>query len=77
MNAEFKASGTKANPVAEVRGNHIDELKELSNVDQLIALINESIHSMYVDRDAQLKALNSQARGRPSSQVPPTRTELF
>jgi len=58
MKAEFRATGTQANPTAEVRGTYIDELKELPNIDQIIALLNESIQNMYVDRDAQLKELN-------------------
>lgn len=58
MNAQFKVTGTKANPAAEVQGTHIDELKELSHIDQIIDLLNESIHNMNVDRDAQLLALN-------------------
>lgn len=58
MSAQFKAVGTKADPAAEMRGTYIDELKELPNIDQIIALLNESIHNMYVDRDAQLEALN-------------------
>ena len=58
MSAQFKSIGTQTNPAAEMRGTYIDELKELPNIDQIIALLNESIHNMYVDRDAQLKALN-------------------
>lgn len=58
MSARFNAIGTQANPEAEIRGTYIDELEELPNIDQIIALINESISNMYVDRDAQLKALN-------------------
>jgi hypothetical protein len=58
MNAKFKATGTRANPEAEVSGTHVDVLKELTNIDQIISLVNDSIHNMYVDRDAQLQALN-------------------
>ena len=58
MSAQFKAIGTQANPAADIRGTYVDELKELPNIDQIITLLNESIHNMYVDRDAQLKALN-------------------
>ena len=58
MNAKFRATGTKASPSAEVRSTHIDELKEISNIDQIIALLNESIGSMYVESEALLKALN-------------------
>jgi len=58
MNATFRATGTRANPAAEVSGTHVDELKELPNIDQIISLVSDSIHNMYVDRDAQLKALN-------------------
>lgn len=58
MNAKFKATGARANPAAEVLGTHVDELKELTNIDQIISLVNDSIHNMYVDRDAQLQALN-------------------
>lgn len=58
MNAKLQATGTKARPAAEVQGTYIDELKELSNIDQIVELINESVLSMYVDRDAQLTALN-------------------
>ena len=58
MNAQFMATGTQANPTAEVRGTYIDELKELPNIDQIVTLLNESIQNMYVDRDTQLKALN-------------------
>lgn len=54
----FRATGTRANPSAEVTGTYVDELKELPSIDQLISLINDSIHNMYVDRDAQLKALS-------------------
>jgi hypothetical protein len=59
LNAQFKATGSKASPTVEVLGIHIDELQELSNIDQIVDLLNESIHNMYVDRDSQLKALNS------------------
>ncbi len=57
MNAEFKATGTKANPTAEMRGEYVDELKEFQNLDQIATLISESIHSMCIDQDSQLKAL--------------------
>ena len=57
-NTTFKTTGTKTNPSAEARGTHIDELKELPNIDQIIDLLNESIGAMYVEREAQLKALN-------------------
>jgi len=58
MNAKLKATGTKVRPAVVVQGTHIDELKELSNIDQIVALLNESIQNMYVVRDAQLKGLN-------------------
>ena len=32
--------------------------QELPNIDQIISLVSDSIDNMYVDRDAQLKALN-------------------
>jgi hypothetical protein len=57
MNAQFKEIGTQANPELEIRGTYVDELKELQNIDQIITLLNELIHNMYLDLDAQLKAL--------------------
>ena len=58
MNIQFRITGTKVSPSAEVRGTHIDELEELPNIDQIIDLLNESIGSMYLDSEAQLRALN-------------------
>ncbi|MGZ3236162.1 MAG: hypothetical protein ACXU8A_02200 [Burkholderiaceae bacterium] len=58
-NATFNTTGTKTNPSVEVRGTHIDELKELPNIDQIIDLLNESINIMYVASEIQLKALSS------------------
>jgi hypothetical protein len=58
-NLTMNITGTKANPSAEAQGTHIDELKELPNIDQIIELLSETIDAMYIDRAAQLKALNS------------------
>jgi len=58
MKAEFKATGNKANPTAEIKGTYIDELKELPNIDQIIGLVNEIIENLYVERAIQLEALN-------------------
>jgi hypothetical protein len=57
-NIKFKVTGTKANPSGEATGSHIDELHELQNIDQVIELVNESIDAMYVESEAQLRALN-------------------
>ena len=57
-NAKFTITGTKASPSAQVQGTHIDELKELPNIDQINDFLSESIGAMYVDSEARLKVLN-------------------
>lgn len=57
LGAKLYVTETRGAPSVTISSNYIDGLEEMSNIDQIISLIEGTLHNMYADQDARLRAL--------------------